>query len=196
MRNESGLHPKPAATRISDDLLKGMAAQAFNMAKLDLERERFNFLLAAYHEGEGLRRMAKVEALIIEKLGENWLNSGRTKDVGFHLLRIACGLKPPDAFAICTVVNWFKPSAAFFKLPPKKQQALLEAGHDKQHQAVAEGLMIVRDALNAVVQTPERVCIYIQGIRPPAETDGSPKIDFYDQADFGGRIKMFGEEKP
>ena len=61
---------------MTDQILEGIAAQAFNMARLELERRKFNFLLASYHESDGkkLYRMSKIEAFIVQQLGEGWLN--------------------------------------------------------------------------------------------------------------------------
>ncbi len=82
---------------MTDQEMLGLAAQALNMAKRDLEAGNFNFLLAGYFEGEALHRMKKVEELILKHLGENWLNSGQTKDVGFGVMRTAVDLMPPHA---------------------------------------------------------------------------------------------------
>ena len=51
--------------RMTDPELQGIAAQAHNMAKRDLQLGQFNFLVAAYCAGERLHRMRQVEALIV-----------------------------------------------------------------------------------------------------------------------------------
>jgi hypothetical protein len=138
--------------------------QGFNMAKVDLEHDRFNFLMATYFESEGLKRMAKLEATIIDKLGGNWLNSGRTKDIGFGLIKLAVSIQPPDALVFVTVCNAFKPTSAMLALPKKKRHSILDAGHDRHHEAVKEGLLTVEDALWSIAQTCDRVSSAVQPI--------------------------------
>jgi hypothetical protein len=177
---------------MTDAELQGVAAQVLNMAKRDIERGRFNFLFAAYHVSDTppLHRMEKIEALVVERLGEDWLNSGEAKDIGFHVLRLAVDMLPPDAVVIATGANSFKATPRLRALPEARQRALLNGGHDKQHQAVAEGLLEVCDAIVAIVQTKERVLQYVQEIGPHGPT-GKPDAQFYPQADFSGRMKMF-----
>jgi hypothetical protein len=178
---------------MTDAELQGVAAQALNMAKRDIERGSFHFLLALYHECDTppLHRMTEIEKLIIERLGEEWLNSGRTKNVGFYVLRLAVDLLPPDAVVIVTIVNSFTPTARFYELPEERRDELLRS-HDRQHQAVAEGLFTVCDALCAIVQTPTRVCQYIQEYDRHRRPTGKPRAAFLPQEDFDGRLKMFG----
>ena len=93
---------------MTDPELEGIAAQAFNMARLDIERAKgFSLFFASYHEGEGLHRMDSVAEVIKEKLGEDWLNNGAKKDRAFGILRLAVDAMPPDAVDIGSVVNWF-----------------------------------------------------------------------------------------
>jgi hypothetical protein len=180
---------------MTDEELKGIAAQALNMAKRDLERKRFNFLLAVYHERDThkLHRMEKVEKFIISKLGENWLNQGKTKDLGFGLIRGAVNFMPPDAVVFVTVCNMFTPTEKFNKLPVAEKKKLMDEGHDRHHEAVREGLLTLSDALLAMAQTPQRICIYQQAISEK-EFIGQPETKFMPQEDFGGRLKMFGKE--
>jgi hypothetical protein len=182
---------------MTDAELQGIAAQALNMAKRDLELDRFNFLLAAYNlcDQPPLHRMTEIEAVIIERLGANWLNSGRTKDLGFFVLRQAVDLMPPDAVVIATGVNRFQPTQRFHKLPEAQQRELMNSSHDRQHKAVAEGLLTVGDALFAIVQTPERVCQYVQDYDRHRQPVGKPQPMFFPQEHFNGRLKMFGTEK-
>jgi hypothetical protein len=137
------------------------------------------------HKDEGLKRLRKVEAMIIDKLGEDWLNSGATKDMGFGLLQIATSLAPPAAIVIVTVVNWFRPTKAFYKLPEDRKQYFTE-NHDRHHEAVSLGYFRIEDALCAIAQTPERVGTVIL-------PKSSKRLDahFGDAADFQGRTKMF-----
>jgi hypothetical protein len=181
---------------LSDAQLQGIAAQALNMAKLDLQRDRFNFLLAFYIEAweHRLKRMGKLEALIIEKLGENWLNSGRTKDLGFDGIRKCVDLAPPDAVVIVTVANKFYPTAKFRELSEAEQEELVTATHDRHHEAVKQGLFSMYDVLWGTAQTPERICLVHQKIRSGGTFIDKPEMHCGPQEDFGGRIKMFGED--
>ena len=179
---------------ITDEQLHGIAAQAFNLARKDLERGQFNFLVASYHEGDvpPLRRMVKVERKIIETLGEEWLNSGRTKDIGFGVLRKCIDFLPPDAIALCTVVNFFRSTEKFKALPEAEQEELMAGAHDSHNEAVKLGLLSVADALWVVAQTPERVCCYLQILDARGRPQEQPQVDFYPQDGFDGRLKMFG----
>jgi len=179
---------------MTDAQLQGIAAQALNLAKRDLERHRFNFLLAAYHECDEkkLYRMSEVEALLIERLGESWLNHGKTKDIGFQLLRLAVDTLPPDAVVFAFACNSFKPTPKLQAMTRAQQVELIKAGHDRHNQAVKEGLMSVCDALTVTVQTPERVCLYRQNMDRHHEPEGKPDTLFFPQAEFGGRLKMYG----
>jgi hypothetical protein len=182
---------------MTDAELQGIAAQALNMAKRDLERGDFNFLLAAYHAGDvpPLHRMDRIEALIIERLGEDWLNYGQTKDLGFSTLRYAIDLMPPDAVVIATGGNKFKETRKFRTLSVAQRQKLIAAGHARMHRAVAEGLMTICDAIWAIAQTPERVCQLVQEYDRRCGPIGQAEPLFFWQRELGGRIKMFGEEK-
>ncbi len=178
---------------LTDAELKGVGAQTLNMVKRDLELGRFNFLFASYHVGDKppLHRMNKIEALVVERLGENWLNSGRAKDMGFYVLRLAVDLLPPDAVVIATGANSFKATARLDALPKERHRALLNASHDEQHKAVAEGLLEVCDAILVMVQTPERICQYVQEIGPHGPV-GNATAQFFPQEGFTGRLKMYG----
>jgi hypothetical protein len=182
---------------LTDAELQGLGAQALNMAKRDIEKGDFNFLLAAYNESDQprLHRMKQIETLIIERLGEDWLNHERSKDTGFAVLRIAVSLLPPDAVIVVTVANGFRPTPKFFDLSPAKQTYFVGGGHDRQHQAVKEGVMDVCDVLAATVQTAERVCIYQHEIDPRWRLTGAPATRCFPQSEFSGRLKMFGAEE-
>jgi len=177
---------------LTDHELQGLAAQALNLAKRDMERGQFNFLVASYHRGEPLHRMNRIEALIIERLGEEWLNAGRTKDIGFRILRMATEILPPDALVIVTAANRFKATDKMLALPEAQQLEILESNHDRHHRAVAEGLLTVCDCLHATAQSATRVCVYFQDYLPGGEFDGPPETRFRAQEDFGGRLKMYG----
>ena len=177
----------------NDQLLKGLAAQALNMAKRELQQGKFDCVIATYTRGKGLYRMRKLELLIIEKHGENWLNSGRTKDAGFGMLRLAVDMFPPDAFAFVSIVNAFGPTEKLLAMGVEAVRELGLSNHDRHHQAVAEGLLEVHDELFAIVQDPLRVCTYRQRCNRRGII-GEPTVHFSDQEHWGGRLKMFGED--
>jgi len=181
--------------RLTDSEIEGISAQALNMAKRDIQQVRFNFLMASYHAGDvpPLHRMTKVEAEIVSHLGEDWLNSGRAKDIGFYILRMAVDAMPPDAVVFCTAGNAFKPTSKLEAMPEAAVRELLDQGHDGQHQAVKEGLLILTDVLMAVTQTPERVCNYVQEFDGRHRPLGPPRATFLPQKCFYGRLKMFGK---
>lgn len=182
---------------MTDDELKGIAAQSLNLAKRDLERNQFNFLLAAYHAGDvpPLFRMRKVEALIIEKLGADWLNHGPAKDAGFGVLRLVTGMRPPGAVAFVTACNRFMGTERFQKLSPAEQEKIVRSGHDGHRRAVRDGLLSLVDSLVATVQTAERVCVYSQAVSDGGLT-GAPEVHLFDQSDFDGRMKLYGGGVP
>jgi hypothetical protein len=181
-----------------DSELSGLAMQALNMAKRDLEQGEFNFLLASYFEQEGLKRMRRLEAAVIARLGGGWLDSGKAKDFGFGLIKLATKVHPPDAIALVTLSNMFRPTPALEKLGRKQALAILNAGHDRHHRAVQEGLLMIEDALTANSQTAERVCLVTQHLMPRLaggrgfDFEGQPKIGFMPQANFEGRTKFYG----
>jgi hypothetical protein len=177
---------------MTDAALQGIAAQALNMAKRDIEKGIFNFLLASYNEGDGLHRMAKVESVIIERLGENWLGDWQRKAAAFGVLRAATDMMPSDALVFVTAGNGFAATPKFWALPEEKQEALRAAGHERHHSAVAAGLLTVSDVLIAVAQTPERVCIYKQNVNELHQLTGPPQTSFSFQHEFEGILKMFG----
>jgi hypothetical protein len=183
---------------MTDAQLQGLAAQALNMAKREMERGSFNFLLASWHEGETLHRMRTIERTIIEKLGEDWLNGGRTKDLGFGLLKLATAMLPPDAMVFVCVSNFFEPTERLLALSLEEQHKTLGQTHDGHHQAVKEGLLKLCDALTAVAQTPERMCSYMQKVavgRRVVRFLDQPVVQLFDQSDFSGRMKLYGAKK-
>lgn len=173
---------------MTDAELKGLGAQALNMAKRDIDRGEFNFLLASYYRCDvpPLHRMTTIEKLIAERLGQEWLNSGKAKDIGFNMLRLAVSLMPPDAVVIVTSANMFNPTPKLAGLPEAQQEELWNAPYARQHEAVKEGLLEICDAVYACVQTPTRVCEYIQAVG-----FDRPQTRYCQQAQFGGRMKMY-----
>ena len=180
---------------MTDAALQGLAAQALNMARRDVEQsDEFNFLLAAYNASNTppFFRLRRIEALVVERLGKDWLNSGRTKDIGFDLLRLAVKILPPDAIVFVTAANAFKTTDKLAALPAAEQLALLRASHARHHQAAKEGLMEVHDSIVALAQTPTRICQYMQRVHHGAFV-GKPETKFFPQEDFHGRMKMYGD---
>lgn len=179
---------------LTDAELKGLAAQALNMAKRDIEQGEFNFLLASYHEKDTppLQRMTKIEKLVVGKLGANWLNNGRTKDIGFDVLRLCIKLMPPDAVVFVTAANAFKPTAKLQALGWEEVLKSLDAGHSRHHEMVKEGLLELHDTLIALVQTPQMVCQYVQHV-DHGKPIGPPETSFFPQDAFDGRLKMYGD---
>jgi len=177
---------------MTDPELQGIAAQALNMAKRDQEQGKFNFLVATYHAGEGVHRMSKIEAEIVNALGTDWLNSGARKDIGFGILQLCVALRPPDAIVFVTGTHLFKPTAAFNKLPREEQEKVLDGPHSVHHRAVRDGLLELSDAWYATAQTPERACMYIQELKP----DARPEVTFVAVADIDdrARTKLFGRD--
>lgn len=177
---------------MTDAELHGLAMQALNMARRDVADPKieFSFLLGLYHTGEGLYRPKRIEALVVEKLGVDWLNHGGKKDLGFELLRTAVQAMPPEGVIFVTATNRFIPTKKLLSRPVEEQDALHNSGHDKHHEAVKKGLMEMLDGLTAVAQTPERVCLCHVVI---ARTDLPPEVQFFDQDCFGGRLKMYGD---
>ena len=174
--------------------LQGYAAQALNMALRDIEQTGgFNFLLAVCHSGETppFYRMRKVEELVVEKLGEDWLNSGSTKDIGFDMLRLMVTTLPPEAVVFCTAANAFKGTDKLAALPAAEQLALLRASHDRHHQAAKEGLLELHDTLIALAQTLTLVCQYVQEV-DHGKFVGKPDTTFFPQEGFEGRLKLYG----
>jgi hypothetical protein len=181
---------------MTDPELQGIAAQALNMAKRDMERGSLHFLVAVYHAGEGLFRMSKVETLITERLGQGWLNSGHLKDVGFETLRMCVDAMKPEAFVFAHATNVFTPSEKLRALPEEERNRVLNAkSHDEHHEFVRQGLLTIHDALTCSAQTAERVCMYTQKFDPTIKQFiGPPIAQFTDQAHFSGRLKMYGEK--
>jgi hypothetical protein len=164
------------------------------MAKLDIERGKFDFLFGVVFDGQ-LKRMTKVEATIAMRCGEEWLNSGAAKDAAFGLLRTMTDLTKPEGIVFATATNAFRPTQLFLERypDPDVQKAMLDRGHDHHHEMVAEGLLKLDDSITVVAQTAESVCIGVQVV-VDGKFDGQANFGVGPQADFGGRLKMYGEE--
>lgn len=180
---------------MTDPQLIGLARQALNMMKTAMERGHRGILLANYYEGEGVHRMDRVEKILADLLGEDWLDHGGKKDAAFMVLRKATEVFPqkPDAIIIVTASNMFKPTEKMQALPLEKQKKLINQGHDRHHKLAAEGYLKLIDSFTALVQTPERACISTQEVDGQFFV-GQPDTRCLNQAEFGGRLKMFGED--
>ena len=179
---------------MTDDELKGIAAQAYNLAKLDRERGQFNFLLASYTVGEGLYRMKRIEAFIVKKLGEDWLNHGATKDIGFGMIRAANETLPVDAIVFATAINKFGPSKRLLAMKPKERAKFAHpTSADECRRLVERGLMTIQDSMMCNVQTPKRICMYVRAVEHGRETGDPAEVTFFDTDKFDGRLKMFGK---
>ena len=179
---------------MTDQELEGIAAQALNLARIDLERKKeLGLFIASYHRGEGLHRMSRIEALLIERLGKHWLDSGARKEVGFKMLQIAFSHLISDAIVFVTPANMFRPTDKMNALPIEEQERLASHpdGHEGHHRAVKDGYFILVDCLSAVAQTRERVCSRIQPVVNGKFLD-APETRVFSQENFGGRLKMFG----
>jgi hypothetical protein len=178
---------------MTDAELQGITLQALNMAKREMEQKgEFSGLLANYFVGEAVHRMTVVESWIQENLGKDWLSHGAKKEAAFEALRLATTLRPPDAVLFVSAVNLFRSTDALHALPLPEQQALLNAGHERHHRAVEEGLLEIQDALFALAQTPQRICHYTQ-LLESGHFAGPPDVQFGNPAEFGGRLKLYGD---
>ena len=178
---------------MTDELLKGLATQAANMAKTEIRyRHQLNGILAIYHEGQGLHRLRKIEQEVEEKCGKAWLDSGRAKDILFGVLATGAKALPPDAIVIATGGDRFEPTAALLALSPEDQMRIRDAHHPRELPQYFQP----HDVLMVLVQTPDRVCIYTQRLGPRGMLLGEPEIKCGPQSAFDGRLKMFGVEPP
>jgi len=174
---------------LTDPELQGIATQALNMAKFEIEKTRcLNGLIASYYADQGLKRMKKVEALIVNKFGKEWLNDWAKKKSVLRMVATLSGA--PDAMVLVTSVNRFLPTPALEALPPDEKKAILVSSHERHHQAVKEGLLCIEDCLMANAQTPERVCLATLPTKPDSVVDYS----FIPQSHFGGIMKFWGED--
>jgi hypothetical protein len=178
---------------VTDAELQGIAVQTWNMALRDLRKGRFNFLVACYHETDRppLHRMDKCEKQVIEMLGEDWLNHGSTKELGFKMLRLAVSLMPPDAVSFVTCCHRFTPTEKYERLTPAERQTLHSKGNDGIRQAAKQGLFKECDSLLAHAQTRERVCQHMQDFER-GRPIGEPETVFMPQDRFDGRLKLYG----
>jgi len=177
---------------MTDELLKGMCAQVANMAKTEIRyRHCLNGILATYFEGQGLHRMRKVEKLVEEKVGPDWLNFGGAKDIIFGILCLGANVIPPDAIVISTVINDYRRLPAFDALPPDEQKRVWDAPVWPPPPQYFQA----HDALMVVAQSPERVCTYSQKLLGDLLI-GEPDILLFPQAEWNGRLKMYGVEPP
>jgi hypothetical protein len=185
--------------KLTDAVLEGIAAQALNMVKRDMEQGEFHFLLGCYHEDPvnpangGFHRMTRCEEMIITMLGANWLDDEERKDAGFDVLRFATKMLPPDAVVIVTACDRFGPGERYNTLTEAQKKVLALGPHDQHHKAVRDGYLAISEAILAVVQTEERVCLCGQDL-VNGKPEGPPHASFVPQKEFSGRLKMYGRK--
>src|SRR5215813_11673518 len=104
---------------MTDPELQGLAAQALNMARRDIEQKgALQGLLAMYYEGQGLHRLTMVEELLAKQLGVDWMDHDRKKAIGFDVMRHATEQMHPDAVAVAVAINRFEPTAKLKAMDP------------------------------------------------------------------------------
>jgi hypothetical protein len=177
---------------MTDEKLKFLAKQCAAMAKTELRTKgEINCILVSYHQDCGLHRMRKVEKLIVELAGEGWLNSPARKERAFGILCAANALSPvpPEAMVIVTVADQWVGNEAFAALPPEEQQRIYEENPRNRL------YFAPRDVVIATAQTPERLCMYWQRLQGTLLI-GEPHADFFNQAEFSGNLKVYGDPPP
>lgn len=164
------------------------------MAKTELRyRHQLNGILAIYFEGEGLRRLRKIEKLVEEQCGVAWLNSGRAKDILFGVLCAGAKAIAPDAIVIVTAADKFVPTDAFEVLPDAEKDRLFRDNHPRDMPQYFQP----HDILISLAQTPERVCLYHQRFDSKRfQFIGEAEVKIGPQDGFDGRLKMYGVEPP
>jgi hypothetical protein len=178
---------------MTDEALRGIAAQCANLCKTEMRNKRsFNALIATYNKSDGLHRMRKIERTIIEMCGEDWLNNGAAKEAAFGVMRMGLSVIPQECIVFATVANDFEPTARFERLPKEEKHRIAkEPGNIWDR--VKAGYFEPHDALVVTVQTPQRVCVYKQRMLGASLFVGEPIVGCCDQVNFYGRQKMFGD---
>jgi len=177
---------------MTDQELEGFAAQAFNLARTEWKRKgELNWLLASFHKGRGLHRMTKVEALVIEMAGEDWMNHPAKKERVGYVLRVATHLMPPDAIALVSIADRWKPTDAFNTLSEADQKKIMDGPREARADATSLGLLTVDEVMVCWAQTPSRVCSYQRTL--DELEDSKPLVQFGPMELFDGNFKLFGE---
>jgi len=135
--------------------------------------------------------MSKVEALVIEMAGEDWMNDSAKKERVGYVLRMATHLLPPDAVALVSIADGWTVTDAFEALPKKDQDKIMSGPREARHSAVALGLLTVEEVMVCMAQTPQRVCMYRR--RLDALNDAKPTVHLFPAEQFDGNFKFFGE---
>ena len=176
---------------MTDQELEGFAAQAFNLARTEWkQKNKFNFLLAGSYDGY-LCRFRTLETLIIEKCGEDWLNSSAKKHAVSQIIRMGTKLLAPPGLCIVAIADRWKTTKAFDAVPKSEQKKILEGPCEARHAATALGLLEAEEVLIAVAQTPQRVCFYTRQLSELETT--KPDVQTGDMATFDGTMKLYGE---
>lgn len=149
---------------MTDEILKGLAAQCANMCKTEMRnRRKFSVLMAVWNEGEGLTRARDFEKTIAGIAGEQWLNSEAAKKAAFKVVRESLEKLPMDCFIFASIAS------------------------------VSKDFAEPETVLAVTAQTATRVCLYRQRLQGRLFV-GEPAIVFVDQADFDGSMKVYGGE--
>jgi hypothetical protein len=181
---------------MTDEELKGIAAQSLNLAIKEIEEtNRLGGIFASYFRGEGLRRMRKIEALLVELLGPEWLDDRAKKYAAFNVMREATILIPPDAMVFVSAVNAYQATDKMIALGEKEARRLTAEWPENRDQLLRDGLMSYHDCIMSLVQTRERFCTYTQEYDEDKNPLGAPKVFFGDQKEFDGNLKLYGERK-
>ena len=181
---------------MTDQELLGAARQTLNMARTDWELQGWptSMVIASYHATDvpPLHRMRKIEQLLQDKLGRGWLDDEAKKDHGFYVLRLATAAMPPDAVVIATPTDLFRTTAKAMANPGLLTRMKTEHSPEQRCQRCAGGLAGVGGSPSRPWRrTPQRVCTVAQPVRRGVYV-GEPTVTYWPQAQFDGRMKMFG----
>jgi hypothetical protein len=180
------------AAMVTDDQLRVWAQVVANMTKNELRNTgTCHGILAVVHDAH-VMRMRDMERTICKLAGEDWLNSNQAKAAVFEVVRMATAQDPPDAVCFSCVINDYEETEAFRALPEAEKIRIMKraSGADLVRQGWSVGPF---DAVMANVQTPERVCIYIQRYDPKERMFlGEPRVHCMPQEDMSGRMKAWG----
>ena len=159
----SRLEATPQKTApVSDELLRGLAVQAFNMAKRDVERDCFNFLVASYTRAKASTAWQWWNAKSSKGSAKTGSTTAARRQSASRSLVSASTSHRPNAVIIGTAINRFKATAKLRARPVTDRRRCSTRNHDRHHEAVAEGLLEVCNALFVSVQTPEKMLLYTQ----------------------------------
>src|SRR5262249_32212795 len=163
-------------SHMTDAKLQGYAAQALSLLKTDFDLGRSEPFLFAYvlDDNSRLRRVRNLEATMVQRAGRDWLDHRDKKAQVYGFLRLCTSLAQPEAVITANFIKMFLPTE---KLRPLGQEVLMKPvtapSHHDHYRAVAEGLLAVHEALMALAQTKDRVCVYTHQCEK-GQFDGKP----------------------